>query len=103
MKVRLESGKIYFYQSENDTSAFMCLEPTVLNSSNTFFNAFIFIQQSVNENLDGWNGFQKLGMNSDQANDLGDIDSAIDWLSSNDFSTGTPKQQLIKSCFEAIY
>jgi hypothetical protein len=103
MRVKLENGKCYFYQTEYDTSIFMCLVNTELKSSNTFFNAFIFVQQSENENLDGWNGPHQLAMNNDQANNMSSLDASFDWLVSNSFAEGTPKQQLIQACFDAIY
>lgn len=99
----LIAGELYFYQAEYDTSIFMCLENTILKPSGTFFNAFIFIQQSENENIDGWNGKHQIAMDSSQANNLNDISASFDWLASNNFTEGTPKQQLIQSCFDAIY
>ncbi len=103
MRVKLDSGTIYFYQTASDTSLFMCLESVELKQSNIFFNAFVFIQQSNNDSLDGWNGVNYIAMNSEMADWLSSLEASYDWLASNDFAEGTPKEQLIQSCFESIY
>ena len=103
--MKLKPGGLYYFQNETTTIFFQMIKYNNIDKDfGTYnFSSFIFLQQSEDENLDGWAGIHNHQFDDTDMKTCDPIESGFDWLASNDFYPGTPQQQLIAACFEQIY
>jgi len=100
-----KNGSSYYFTVESDHIFFNILNQKYDEEEYVWtLDCFIYLFQSSNDNLDGTYGLYTLRLDTeDYETYIYPLTDGFDWLSSNNFISGTPQQQLIISCFKSIY